>query len=31
VDGVGVVLVADLDPDGKTLDANRRRPVELEL
>ena len=30
MDGVGVVLAADIDPDGKTLDANPRRPVELE-
>jgi hypothetical protein len=31
VDGVRVVLVADIDPDRQALDANRRRAVELEL
>ena len=31
VDGVRVVLVADIDPDREALDANRRRPVEREL
>jgi hypothetical protein len=25
------VLVADIDPDRQALDANRRRPVELEV
>jgi len=31
VDGVGVVLVAEIDTDRKALDANRRRPIQLEL
>src|SRR6187200_1970926 len=31
VDGVRVVLVADINPNRQALDANRRRAVELEL
>ena len=31
MDGVRVVLVADIDADCKALDANRRRAVELKL